>query len=90
MTQPFQFCVNITIIFLFQLFTYIITNFLLPFFNFIFCLIIIPGCPRDVMVKAMDCGIVECEFGLQSRYYIHFQANTLGKSMNPLILPARG
>ena len=48
------------------------------------------GCPRDVMVKAMDCGIVVCEFVLQSRYYVHFQANTLGKGMNPLILPAMG
>ena len=46
------------------------------------------GCPRGVMVKVMDCGIVVREFVLQSRYYVHFQANTLGKSMNPLILPA--
>ena len=43
-----------------------------------------------VMVKAMDCGIVVREFVLQSRYYVHFRANTLGKSMNPLILPAMG
>ena len=48
------------------------------------------GCPRGVMVKAMDCGIVEREFVLQSRYYVHFWANTLGKGMNPLILPAMG
>ena len=48
------------------------------------------GCPRGVMVKAMDCGIVVSLFVLQVRYYIHFQANTLGKSMNPLILPAMG
>ena len=48
------------------------------------------GCPRGVMVKAMDCGIVVREFVLQSRYYVHFQANTLGKGMNPLILPAIG
>ena len=48
------------------------------------------GCPRGVMVKAMDCGIVVREFVLQSRYYIHFRANTLGKGMNPLILPAMG
>ena len=45
------------------------------------------GCPRGVMVKAMNCGIVVCEFVLQSRYYVHFRANTLGKGMNPLILP---
>ena len=48
------------------------------------------GCPRSVIVKAMDSGIVESEFILQSRYYVHFQANTFGKSMNPLILPAMG
>ena len=45
------------------------------------------GCPCGVMVKAMNCGIVVCEFVLQSRYYVHFWANTLGKGMNPLILP---
>ena len=48
------------------------------------------GCPRGVMVKAMDCGIVVREFVLQSRYYVHFRADTLGKGMNPLILPAMG
>ena len=42
------------------------------------------------MVKAMDCGIVISEFELQSRYYVHFQANTLGKGMNLHILPAMG
>ena len=41
------------------------------------------GCSRGVMVKAMDCV-------LQSRYYVHFRVNTLGKGMNPLILPAMG
>ena len=46
------------------------------------------GCPRGVMVKAMDCGIVVREFELRSRYYVHFR--TLGKGMNPLILPAMG
>ena len=45
------------------------------------------GCPRGVMVKAMNCGIVVREFVLQSRYYVHFRANTLGKGVNPLILP---
>ena len=43
-----------------------------------------------VMVKVMDCGIVVSKFVLQSRYYVHFRANTLGKGMNPLILPAMG
>ena len=47
-------------------------------------------CPRGVMVKAMDCGIVVSEFVLQSRYYVHFRANTLGKGMNPLIFLAMG
>ena len=47
-------------------------------------------CPHGVMVKAMDCGIVVREFKLQSCYYVHFRANTLGKGMNPLILPAMG
>ena len=42
------------------------------------------------MFKAMDCGIVVSEFELQLRYYVHFRANTLGKGMNPLILPAMG
>ena len=46
------------------------------------------GGPHGVMVKAMDYGIVVREFVLQSRYYVHFRANTLGKGMNPLILPA--
>ena len=46
------------------------------------------GCPRGVVVKAMDCGIVISEFVLQSGYYVHFRANTLGKGMNALILPA--
>ena len=46
--------------------------------------------PRGVMVRALDCGNVACEFDLQSRYYVTFQANTLGKGLNPLILPAMG
>ena len=47
----------------------------------------LPPVTRGVMVKAMNCGIVVREFVLQSRYYVHFRANTLGKGMNPLILP---
>ena len=46
------------------------------------------GCSRGVMVKAMDCGIVVSEFVFLSCYYVHFRANTLGKGMSPLILPA--
>ena len=48
------------------------------------------GCPSGVMVKAMDYEIVVSEFVLQSRYYVHSRTNTLGKGMNPLILPAMG
>ena len=48
------------------------------------------GGPSGVMVKTMDCGIVVSEFVLQTRYYVHFRANTLGKGMNLLILPAMG
>ena len=40
-------------------------------------------CHRGVMVKAMDCGIVVSEFVLQSRNYLHFRANTLGKGIKP-------
>ena len=38
--------------------------------------------PLGVMVKAMDCEIELSEFVLQSRYYVHFRANT---PVNPLI-----
>ena len=48
------------------------------------------GCPRGVMVKTMDCGIVVREFELQLRYYVHFRANTLGKGMNPTNPPSYG
>ena len=48
------------------------------------------ACPRGVMVKTMDCGIVVSEFVLQWCYYVHFRTSTLGKVMNPLILPAMG
>ena len=45
-------------------------------------------CPRGVIVKAMDCRIVVSEFVRQSRDYVHFRPNTLGKGMNHLTLPA--
>ena len=48
------------------------------------------GCPRGVMVKVKNCRIVVSEFVLQSHYYVHFWANTLGKGMNLLILPTMG
>ena len=44
----------------------------------------------SVMFKAMYCGIIVTEFEPQLHYYVHFRANTLGKCMNPLILPAMG
>ena len=47
-------------------------------------------CLRGVMIKVMDCKIVIREFVLQPRYYVHFQANTIGKGMNPHILLAMG
>ena len=43
-----------------------------------------------VMVKTIECGIVVREFELQSCYYVHFRRNSIGKGMNPLILPAMG
>ena len=52
--------------------------------------ILIRACPCGVMVKVMDCRIVVSEFVLQSRYYVHYRANTLGKGMNPIIFPAVG
>ena len=58
--------------------------------NLIQWLSLLKGCPRGVMVKALDCRIVIREFVLQSRYYVHFRANTLGKGMSPLILLAMG
>ena len=48
------------------------------------------GVSRGVKGKAMICEIVAREFELQSRYYVHFRKNTLGKGMKPLILPAMG
>ena len=34
------------------------------------------------MVKSLPCGIVVSEFELQSRYYVHFWTNILGKGIN--------
>ena len=47
--------------------------------------LLIGRCPCGVMVKVMNSGILVREFVLQSRYYVHFRANTLGKGVNPLI-----
>ena len=80
-------------LFLFPLITFFLSFFLLVVSLLLYCpaqTTAIPGskiatiwCPRGVMVKAMNCGIVVREFVLQSR----FRASTLGKGMNPLILP---
>ena len=48
------------------------------------------SCYQQYIIKVMDYGMIVSEFEHQSRYYVHFRANTLGKDMNPLILPARG
>ena len=42
---------------------------------------------KESEANELDCDTVVCEFELHSRYYIHFQINTLGKSINPLIPP---
>ena len=68
-------------------------DFLAPDFYlncFFLCFFLLWRCPHGVRVKAMDCGIIVSELVLQSCYYIHFQANTLGKGMNSLILPVMG
>ena len=44
----------------------------------------------SLMVKAQASGIVVSEFEILSCCYVHFRINTLGKGMNPLILPAMG
>ena len=37
------------------------------------------------MAKTLDYRIVVSEFELQLSYYIHFETNTLGKSINPML-----
>ena len=41
------------------------------------------GCPRGVMVKATDCGIVVNEFVFQSCYYVQFRPNTPWERYEP-------
>ena len=48
------------------------------------------GCPRDVMVKAMDCGIVVRESYSSHAITFTFGQIPLGKAWTPLILPAMG
>ena len=40
------------------------------------------------MAKVLNCGLNVTEFDPQSRYYVHFRSNILGKGMTPLIPPA--
>ena len=47
-------------------------------------------CPRGVMIKAMDCGIVVSEFELQSCYYVHFRENNLWERYGPPLPPRYG
>ena len=44
------------------------------------------GSPHCAMVKVLNRCLEISEFKLQSRYYIYFWTNTLGKSMN-LVIP---
>ena len=44
------------------------------------------GNPHDVVANVPNCDITVSEFELQSRYYVHFRVNTLGKGINNLIL----
>ena len=48
------------------------------------------GCPRGVMVKAMNCGIVVSEVELQPCYYVHFRTDTLGERYEPPYPPSYG
>ena len=45
---------------------------------------------KTTEVKAMDSGIVLSEFVFQSRYYVHFRTNTLGKRYEPPYPPSYG
>ena len=45
---------------------------------------------RVAMANMLHCNIGGDEFKTKSCYYLHFQTNTLGKGMKPLILLAMG
>ena len=42
---------------------------------------------NGVLVNVLDCDNIVSEFEIQSDYYVLFQTNTLGKSLNLLISP---
>ena len=46
--------------------------------------------PRSVVAEVLDCGILVSEFEPQSRYYVYFWINTLGKGKKLLILSTMG
>ena len=39
----------------------------------------------DLMAQMLDCGLEVSEFELESRYYLRFWINMLGKEMNSLL-----
>ena len=41
--------------------------------------------PRSVVANVPSYDIAVGKFDLQSHFYIHFQINTLGKCINPII-----
>ena len=43
------------------------------------------GSHHGIVPSMLDCNIIVSEFKLQWHYYVYFQTNTLGKSMNSLI-----
>ena len=65
-------------------------SFFLSFFITCSYSILMEGVLRVLMIKELDWGIVVSGFELQSRYYVHFRTNTLGKGMNSFIRPAMG
>ena len=46
------------------------------------------GSLRGVMANVLDYNIVVNKSELQTRYYVRFRTNTLGKGLNPFILPS--
>ena len=57
--------------------------------NMLDCDIIVNGRedPQGLVPNMQDCDFVVSEFELQSCYYVLFQSNTTGKSMNSLFTP---
>ena len=74
--------------FLLQYFHFIYSLLLLQLFYYWFHSIFLVGYPCGVMVNVLESKIIVSEFELKLHYYFHFRTNTLGKGMEPLILPA--